>query len=628
MKNEIKFSKEEINKYFEKANISFQSGKWYHKDNKCSKVEDYLELVLPAGITPRAAIEIFLSPADGKNIPSIGVPSKYIEIDHGRFSESNWSSVDDDFFDRIRYTSASTDNGVLWVIKSDDNVFKPIILGSNREDNFLSLSNACRQITVGKGTFIEWIENKWNELVVLTNKTLMDIYSDKKLNQDEKLIASVDWICANIPNSILFRGNKLVASCKTITTETGSYFCPESFHFQTKSGEVFSILEHILDIFRYIVTKNNKKVDMPIAYSSVRGVNCFNYMDLDAYKKVGETPNWDFYLKRYTTDEAQVLMAYIWSIFDSRNKGRQALYIYDNGFTGKSVLVNTIASVLGVDLHFSLQHKSMSNNFGVAKIWDKRFVSIDDNKNKNILRTEFFHTSTGGGIADVEMKGKNSFSAKFDVKYIICGNILPEIDTTATHETSRVILLKPKMTDEILKEISVVDSNGNIEYNNNGKPKLKGDTQFPVNLFNEFPAFLSKCEDCYKTLCPTHMQIIVPETVEDEILTLDSENVIMYEELFTNHLVFDKNSYVSRVELQSMYKVHAPTYNLGVSNNEYGDFLSHLLKSQKAFYSRVIVNSQRVYVVKGIKLKSFVPPQLAGIIKDIEESDSTINFDD
>lgn len=626
--------KNEVRSIFADLKITKVGNKWKFDGNEVKRdvVVSLISNRLPDDVKPSDAIDLFLAPADGKKAPMLPSTQKFVEIRHGKFFENYWSKVDEEFFSRVYYSVNDTDKSAMMLIKSDENVFQPFVRGSTKEDNLVGITSVCDSVKMESGeTYLEWLQAKWRKLEQDTNTNLLDIFSGP-YSADEKLEMAANWLCDNVPNSILYRKNNLVAMCKTIVTDEDSYSSPQSFHFLNETGDTFNIISHIITIGDFIVQQPRKRIEMPLSYSSQKGVNCFNYLDLDSIKTVGETPNWDMFLKRFTTDEASVLKAYIWSIFDSRNTGRQALYLYDNGFSGKSAMINAISTVLGKNLHFSLQKGSMSNQFGAAKIWDKRLVTIDDNKNPNILRTEFLHMSTGGGMADVEMKGKNSFSAKFRLKYIIAGNILPEIDTTATHETSRVILLKLRMTDEIYKNIALTDVNGNIVRDRNGKPKLKGDPNFEANLINEFPNFLTKCEEDYNRLCPSHMHIILPESVEDEILNLDSQEVIQYNEMINDHINFDRNGYIKRMDLQRMYDLHAKDYNMEQGIKGYKDFLNHLLKIPGVSNARITVDNSRVNVVKGIKTKSFVSPQLVGIIKpdfdDVSDEKSDINFDD
>ena len=108
------------------------------------------------------------------------------------------------------------------------------------------------------------------------------------------------------------------------------------------------------------------------------------YLKVEDILEYEETPNWDFFLQRFTEDEADILMAYTWGVFDPNNTSRQCMYIYDQGFTGKSVFQSALASVLGTDLIGVVQKDSLSNQFGFSKVWDKRLIMVPDNKNKRI----------------------------------------------------------------------------------------------------------------------------------------------------------------------------------------------------------------------------------------------------
>jgi hypothetical protein len=234
------------------------------------------------------------------------------------------------------------------------------------------------------------------------------------------------------------------------------------------------------------------------------------------------------------------MRAFTWSIFKADNTGRQMLYIYDpDGFSGKSVFEKAITSGLGENLVAALQKDSLNNQFSMSKIWNKRLVVIDDNKNPNLVRSEKMHMVLGSGLADVEAKGKNSFMYKMQCKVIASGNCKLTIDPSANHERTRVIIVEPHVTDDMLKEFAVCDKNGNVKRNKFGRVQLIGDSKFEENLIKEFKALLADCKADYEELCPNNSSIIISETMEDSIEALSDDTYDILDDAIDNKFAFD-----------------------------------------------------------------------------------------
>lgn len=208
----------------------------------------------------------------------------------------------------------------------------------------------------------------------------------------------------------------------------------------------------------------------------------------------------------------------------------------------------------------------------------------------------------GGGRGEIEMKGKNSFSAQFNLKMIVSGNVMPEIDTSATHELTRIIILKPKINTDILMQIAAKNPDGSIRYDSFGKPMLVGDDGFSDKLKDEFPRFLSKCEKSYDNLCPNNANIVLPDSMMDELYDLTSDECIQMDAFLNSLFEFDANAFIEKSEMFKIYKNNADRFHLDASNTGYSNFTTHMIKTGN------VVSTQgprpdRVRIFKGIKLK-------------------------
>lgn len=368
-----------------------------------------------------------------------------------------------------------------------------------------------------------------------------------------------------------------------------------------------TFLDYVKEVLKSSMTIALNKIDsMPIPYSTVKGIACHKYVDLDTLISDGSYPAWEEYLERYTKDEQEVFKAFVWSIVDSRCKGRQALYLLDSGYSAKSAVINAISSIIGDDMSASLQKDSLSNQFGFAKIWDKRLVVVPDNKNPNIIRTEKMHMLVSGDPCDVEFKGQNSFRANLHARVIISGNTMPQIDADATHERTRLILLRPNMSEKLLKKVSLLDAEGNIVRDSHGNPKLIGDPTFTVRLKEQLPNFLSVCKETYKKLCPTNGEIILPDTILNELYSIESVDSMIHNEFFDTYFELDKNASITKIEMYNKFKEWTSVkYQEFNNNNAYGNFTDWLNKAKNVRPVRKKVDTgNRDRVFSGVKFKN------------------------
>lgn len=606
----------EIKKVFDDLKISAKNGIWKISGNR---VDSSIISTCIAGrltdITPDEAIKLFTNPpTSGEYMPVLTGVRRHAPIHSSKFDSISWNSVDDYLFSRFFYSVNPIDGSVMLLVQSSDDEYKPILLGGNRTTQLSTLASICGTVYVDNdqtlGAWLTSMVNLMNERMI---DRCMHIFNDSSISQVNKIPSIIDYLTTKYSASII--AGKYTPNVLYISTEIDgkAVMTPISMRVVNEAMRGVNIFEHILDSVDELVKRPEKRIDMPTPYSTIKGVKTFRYLDLDSLIKHGDTPAWDFYLTRYTSDEAEVLKAYIFSIFESRNKTRQLLYIYDNGFTGKSSLINAISAYLGDETVASIQKDSLNNQFGLAKVWDKRLVTIDDNKNTKILRGEKMHMMLGGGRGDIEMKGKNSFSAKFDLKVIVSGNVLPEIDTAATHELTRIIIIKPRITNEILEQIAAKNPDGSIRYDSYGKPVMVGDDGFSAKLKSEMGKFLGKCELSYKKLCPTHASIILPDSLIDEVYTLQSDESVQMDAMANAMLDFHTTHSVLKSDLFSWYMEAASSYSLETTSNAYANFIAHLSKDRDI--KSIRPRPSRIPTFTGVRIKPQKPPVTANITR-------------
>lgn len=281
-------------------------------------------------------------------------------------------------------------------------------------------------------------------------------------------------------------------------------------------------LKVIFNKFKYDIDKRLEK-DPPILThdSDEIAYKRFN----PAILKDGPTPYWDQFLTRLNFSD--VFMAWVWSIFDPRNKGRQILWLHGKGNDGKSTAISAITEWLGEDNVMPIDENT-SSQFFYSKVYGKRLAVFGDCKSPRYIAGSKIHSLVGGDYVPIERKGEQPFTAHVQIKLLIASNLFPEIDFSMPNEASRLLLLKlkqPKMDD--------------------------GDPNFKEGLVSEKSAFLFKCKQSYDKLCPNHAKIHVPEELDTEMLEDASSKEYNFVTAYVeDHLDFtDKDAKIKSVDL-------------------------------------------------------------------------------
>lgn len=274
---------------------------------------------------------------------------------------------------------------------------------------------------------------------------------------------------------------------------------------------------------------------------------------MDRWKKLNPQPlstAWDDFLSRFTKDGREVLMAWIWGVLDSSNSGRQAMWWYDGqGYSGKSTFIRVISSVLG-RLVGACSKDSGFNQFTAASYYSKRLVVFPDCKNPMLIKQEFCHQLLGEDPMQIEYKGCTPFTATAMAKILVASNIMPQVDMNLRHESSRIIVLPVEVPKETLKKFCKVDSKGELVKDAVGKYIFMGSTTFEEELKDTIDSFLENCYSAYLQHCPSGADIVLPNSIVEEMSTLGSEESETFEELFDLTLIEDENSFVTLSDLK------------------------------------------------------------------------------
>lgn len=463
--------------------------------------------------------------------------------------DAKWNKMDERIFKFFYLAKLSTNSeGMVLMITDLNGHYRPVPLGGNALSTLADITCACASLSVTDDT---GVKRSLYEHIDREYKAIM-AEALENFKQIEHIEDFGNWAVRKGLPSLMINNYKLRAVYEQRDVEVDdnhkeTMHKVSSLYFQENPFQCIAL--H----YDSLASVPSRIVTMPKLYSNDPNEPAMNHIDLDSIlDHEGTHPTWNKYMQRFSEAEAEVYKAFIWSIFDAENTGRQLLYIYDpQGYSGKSVVTSSIAAVLGNELVAALQKDSINNQFAFSKIWNRRLVVIDDNKNPYLILSEKMHLLLGSGIADVEYKGKTSFAARLQSKVIANGNIQLQIDADAAHEWTRVIMIEPKMTDDILKEFCETDKDGNVVRNKQGKPKYRGDSQFGKNLINEFRSFLVECKAAYAKLCPTHADIILPDELTDKLSTMTSNLIDVIDDRAETMFDFDPNEFTPVTEFSA-----------------------------------------------------------------------------
>lgn len=519
----------------------------------------------------------------------------------------NWNAIDEKLFGYFQVARSSEGGGLLLLISNHDTQFRCIALSNNSVQNLNDITEACSKITIkgDDGDIISLHDHIIRRYEIIMDRAL-EVY--KKRNALE----FGEWAVKNGLPSMMLNNFSLLANQeeKDVENATGqrvTMYKAYALYFGTDKGGKEFPLDCIAKHFDTLAGIPSRHAKIPRLYSNDFTEPALYHIDLDSIAQKGPHPTWDKYLARFRPDEGKVIKAFTWSIFKADNTGRQLLYFYDpDGFSGKSVFEKAITSGLGESLVAALQKDSLNNQFSMSKVWDKRLVVIDDNKNPNLIRSEKMHMILGSGLADVEGKGKNSFMYKMQCKVIASGNVRLQIDPSANHERTRVIVVEPRVTDDMLKEFAVCDKDGNVKRNKYGRVQLIGDATFETNLIKEFSAFLYDCKKEYEELCPKDSSIIISEEMEDALESLSDDTFDILDDIIEDNFAFDDPKAVISVKdfsshIEDVKDELRESLSKEVDDLASEEIIQHMMKRYKIKKQPVRINNRVKKCYVGIR---------------------------
>jgi len=261
----------------------------------------------------------------------------------------------------------------------------------------------------------------------------------------------------------------------------------ESFYNQPELQAKLNFNAYLNQIFLQFKTDTSRQLEAEPALISWEPEEPA-FKKLDASLLVaGPTKNWDSFVER--TDYPEIFKAFLWSVFEPTNFGRQVLWLQGEGSDGKSSVLNAIAAFMGREHVLSIGKGSYNENFFFGEAYGKRLALYMDCKNLQLLRAERIKSLVGKDTVNINNKYEKQFSGQVYARLLVASNYLPQINYNDDSERTRLLLVRvSKYKDEF------------------------GDPDFESNLLEELPAFLLKCKESYAENCPKNTNLKVPRS--------------------------------------------------------------------------------------------------------------------
>lgn len=119
--------------------------------------------------------------------------------------------------------------------------------------------------------------------------------------------------------------------------------------------------------------------------------------------------------KWYYTGKCRTILEYIGATISNVYGWRfkKFLTLKGKGNTGKSVLLDLVIFILGLDNIFASDIKKLHSNFGLAGAYGKRLICCGDMKFASLAEIDIIKELTGGDFVNLEAKYQNSFTTKY-----------------------------------------------------------------------------------------------------------------------------------------------------------------------------------------------------------------------
>lgn len=309
------------------------------------------------------------------------------------------------------------------------------------------------------------------------------------------------------------------------------------------------IIEDMDDVINLILDRSTKNaftsrnmfIDEFKTFSFNKDEWKISYIDpLDIENSDDNTSSWDSFgdslaSEEFNKEAYDLFKAWCWTIFDERaiNHNRQALWLYGEGYDGKSVVTKVLSSILAGKYEKSIGSDSigigqLDRPFWATSFYGKSLVIINEVGDSDLFSKKAndgpggkLHQITGHDLVAVEAKGKQPFSARIKSRILLFANCAPTFNSMQNNEITRIIPIHVSKT--YFDGLEVI--NKDFVYSDWGK-----------ELYEQRFAFLKKCKEAYNRIVdPKKTMISITKNYQEEYF-IKSEGVARISSFMENYI--------------------------------------------------------------------------------------------
>jgi|GEM_PF-5550566 hypothetical protein len=338
-----------------------------------------------------------------------------------------------------------------------------------------------------------------------------------------------------------------------------------------------------------------------VQFTNDENVPAYCYFDLNLVA-TGEHYFWTMFESQMASYAVPIFRAFIYSIFKAGSKGRQILYLYDDGDTGKSKILSALTDFGGISFSSSIQPTALSDKFFGTYFFGYRLITAADITASHFSKFDIIKKVSGGDKIPCEFKNRTPFFFYPDVKIFVITNKPPALDLDKKHQTSRTIAIKLTKTTnpEYLKHFSQTDEYGNLVYED-GEPIPIGFNGLVDELVKEMPAYLATAKHSYETLCPHDGEIILSKEFRDAMKNVESDDSAFLRSLVDEYLEFGDKKKIFVRDLAIIKKIHQTNLDM---NNVDKDLIPDFLKKKSCVKGTIRIGNQVTEGYRGVGLNA------------------------
>lgn len=334
-----------------------------------------------------------------------------------------------------------------------------------------------------------------------------------------------------------------------------------------------------------VITPTQQLVEEPNSLSW--DTNSYSFKHFDSTSVIeGPTAAWDEFLDRLSNRD--VFLAFVWSIFEEQNQGRQVLWLKGPGNDGKSRVISAISRYLGDRAVAALSQGTVSSQFFSSFVYGKRLTVFGDCMNTRLISTNAIHTLVGGDYASIEAKGKQAFAGRIYSKVIVGSNYSPEIDDTA-NQVSRLLYVR----------VAPLRSSSRLPSGD--------DSSFEDRLVQEMPHLLFLARRAYEIRCLNHGRISLSDTETEEMLLRTKSDMQEFIEQFcSDNFIFDSAASTDCQTLNAFFNYMAQSSGLRLNAQLDLNLLNRYIEEKLSLNKMKRLNSKGIVLRcwDGIRMSS------------------------